>query len=330
MLEIFKNDWKRLLEEKLYLFVSMALTVCAITAAIVLTNNAETKGNIALVVPENMSETEMVSQFSNNSYFNISVMDTEPAKSELVQNRYDAIVKIEEDGSYHVSTIKSDELKQTIEAALSNPDSFVPNMDKVRKIGTNIIGYMMMFVLMQGVLYARLFAEDKEKHMIKRVVISPIAFRKYLYGHGAFMIAMIFIPTFCVITVAKMIGISVGFSLLYYGCLIVFLAILATTFALFLNSFFCVADTANMLGSALILLTSILGGSFYSFTKEETLMNKLIHFLPQKDFINFVDALEKGKLTLNVELQFLYVIGLSILFFVIAVIKTRKDYIYHQ
>lgn len=330
MLAILKNDWKRLMEEKLYLFVSMGLTICAVILAITLTNTFETKGNIALVLPVNQPVTSSVSQFSECRYFNISVLETDPPKSELVQNRYDAIVTVNANGSYTLETIKNNEIKDTIYAALENPAAFVPGLTGERKIGTNIIGYMMMFLLMQGVLYARMFAEDKEKHMIERIAISPIAFWKYLFGHGAFIVAIIFIPSFCVIAMAKTLGIALGFSILTYAGLIAVLAVLSTAFALFLNSFFCVADTANMLGSSLIVLSSILAGSFYSFAKEETLFDKLIHIFPQKDFVDFANALEQGSLTNTVEWQFLYIIGLSVLFFAIAVLKTRKDYSYHQ
>ncbi|WP_115028034.1 ABC transporter permease [Acetobacterium bakii] len=166
--------------------------------------------------------------------------------------------------------------------------------------------------------------------MIERIAISPISFWKYLFGHGVFILAIIFIPSFCVIAAAKAFGIALGFSLLTYAGLIAVLAVLSTTFALFLNSFFCVADTANMLGSSLIVLSSILAGCFYSFAKEKTLFDKLIHIFPQKDFVNFANALEKGSLTSVVEWQFLYIIGLSVLFFTVAVLKTRKDYYYHK
>jgi len=330
MLVIFKNDWKRLMEEKLYLFVSMGLTICAVVAAIVLTSSIETKGNIALILPQNQEISDSVTQFTKSQYFNVSILEMAPSKSELVQNRYDAIVTIDGNGAYSIETIKSDQIKTMIYATLENPNTFVPNMQSSRKIGTNIIGYMMMFLLIQGVLYAKLFADDKEKHLIERVIMSPIAFRKYLFGHAVFMIAMIAIPTFCVMTVVQILGVAIGFSLLTYGLLIGVLAILATSFALFLNSFFCVADTANMLGSSSVLLSTILAGSFYSFAKEESLFDKLIHILPQKDFIDFTNALEKGNLTSTIKLELLYVIGLSVVFFAIAVIKTRRDYIYHQ
>ena len=104
-------------------------------------------------------------------------------------------------------------------------------------------------------------------------------------------------PVFWLLWLQSLIGIDIGFSLPVYAGLIGILALLSTAFALFLNSFFDVADTANMLGSAIIILTSILAGSFYSLSKEASLLDKFLLLLPQKDFINFVNALEKGSLS---------------------------------
>ncbi len=330
MLEILINDWKRLLEEKQYLFVSMILTICSIVSAIALTNMTETKGNLALVTYGDVNVTKSAKQLEKNPYFNISILVSPPLKSDLVQNRYDAIVTMTEEGTYKIESIKSDELTSVIKEFLENPLSFVPNSDNERKIGTNIIGYMMMFLLLQGVLYARLFADDKEKHMIERVFMSPIAFRGYLLGHALFICLLIFIPSISVIIVAKLLGIKIGLSLVAYVGLIATLSILGTAFSLMLNSFFCIADTANMLGTSIILLSSILAGSFYSFSKDKTVFDKLLHILPQKDFMDFVNALEKGTLTSGLIWHFIYIVILSITFFVVAMFKTRKDYVYHK
>lgn len=324
MLSIIKNDWKRLLEQKLYLIIAIVLTILSVCAAILLTNNMEAKGNIA-VVGKNIDSTIL-----NSPYFNVIVLDQAPEKSKLVQNEYDAVISKDENGSIDVETIKGEDFRNAVTQFINNPGYYAPSTDGVRHIGTNIIGYMMMFLLMQGVLYARLFADDKEKHVIERVVMSPISFYKYLLGHGIFIMMLIFIPSYSVILGAKMIGINIGFSLLQYAGLMGILAFLSMAFSLCLNSFFCVADTANMLGSSIIVLTSILAGSFYSFSKGESFFNTLLHILPQKDFMNFIDALEKDTLTNQVEIQLLYVILLALVFILIAVIKTRKDYVYHK
>lgn len=322
MLDILKNNWNRLLQEKAYLMVSIFLTVCAVSMAILLTNKIDIRGNIALVSKQSVA-------FEKCKYFKITKLAKKPEESELVQNRYDAIVSID-NGTYKIDTIKNKEFKDMLTQALENPKSFVPNTDTTRKIGTNIIGYIMMFVLMQGVLYSRFFAEDKEKHMIERIAIAPINFIKYLLGHGLFIIGIIFVPSFLVIAVVKVLGISVGFSLFSYAILIGLLAILSTGFGLFINSLFNNSDTPNMLGSSIVILTSILAGSFNSFTKEDTMLNRLLHILPQKDYINFVNAFEKGTVASKYELQLLYVIMISIVMFSFAIIKTKRDYVYSK
>jgi ABC-2 type transport system permease protein len=327
MLVILKNNWARLLEEKAYLIVSVVLTICAVTAALVLTNKIEVKGNIAFVADSDTAK-EKAEEFSEGKYFNVTVLREKPAESELLFHRYDAFVTWEKE-DFEIDSIKGEDYSALLLSALHNPDTFAPDMSGERKIGTNIIGYMMMFLLMQGVLFARFFADDKEKQMIKRVVMSPISFTGYLLGHAVFVILLIMIPSFAIIAAAKIIGVSIGFTLVEYALLIGLLAFLSTAFALFLNSFFCVSDTANMLGSSIIVLTSILAGSFYSFAKSSNVFNKILLLLPQKDFIQFADALEKDKVTGNVTIKLVYVLLLSLFFFLFACYKTRKDYVYH-
>ncbi len=328
MLIIMKNNWARLMEEKTYLFVSILLTVCAVIAAIALINKVEIKGNIALVI-NNAGKKEEAVLLSRNKYFNVTVLDEQPVKSELLFHRYDAIVTFK-NGSYTIDTIKGGDYKVLLSSVLQNPSAFAPDLSKERKIGTNIIGYMMMFLLMQGVLYARLFAEEKEKRLIERIVISPVAFSEYILGHGIFIMLLIVIPSFGIITAASLAGVTIGFTLIQYALLIGLLAFLSTGFALFLNSLFCSTDTANMVGSSVVVLTSILAGGFYSFTKSDSVFHKILYILPQKDFINVADAIEKKKITGVIELQLLYIGALSLLLLAAACIKTRKDYVYHK
>ena len=324
MLKIMKNNWNRLMQEKGYLITALVLTICSMGAAILLTSNTEMKGNIAVVI------NHTAEKLDSSPYFNITYLEKEPPMSQLLQNRYDAVVTINNDGSYEINTIKNKEFKDDLQGFLTNPSGFTITNNKARKIGTNILGFMMMFLLMQGALYARFFAEDKEKHMIERVSMSPTRFGTYLLGNSFYIWLLIFVPSFAVIGIAKLCGIAVGFSILQYILLIGLVAMLSVAFSLLINSFFCVSDTANMLASSIIVLTSLLAGSFYSITKEDTFINKLIHIFPQKDFINFADALEKGTISTSTSLQISYVILLSISMFAIAVFKTKRDYIYKK
>lgn len=323
MLNIIKNNWYRLMEEKLYFIYALVLTICAASAAIILTNHVQIKETIAIV--NNTSQNVV-----DSSYYNITYLSEEPPMSEILENRYDAVVVMDQKYSYRINTIKSDEFKENLQRFLSYPSEFTESKEKRREVGTNIIGYMMMFVLMQGILYARLFAQDKEKHMIERVAFSPIYFTSYLLGHGIFMWALLVIPSVGVVIAAHLLGISVGFSIFQYIILFAILALLSTAFGLCVNASITGVDKANMAGNSIIILTTILAGSFYSFAKEDSLLNKALYIIPQKNFIEFVNAVEKGTLSSNTNKEISYVLFISILMLFIAVIKTRKDYVFNK
>ncbi|MDO5522040.1 MAG: ABC transporter permease [bacterium] len=323
MLSIIKNDWNRLMQQKMYLCVAVGLTILSIAAAILLTNKVVAKSNLAVV-----GSTDVI---SDSQYFSITYLDKAPEKSKLVENRYDAVIIAKEDGSFDVETLKSNDYKEQLLTALKNPEAFGEGkQQEERKIGTNIFGYMMMFLLMQGALYARLYAEDKEKHVAERILVSSIPFRKYMMGHGLFIGALIFVPSFGAMVVAKLLGVSIGFSLVQYAILIGVLSFLSMAFALCVCSFFKVSDTSNMIASATVVLTSVLAGSFYSMTKSGSMFNKIVHVLPQKDLLSFADAWEKGIVNNTKQLELFYVILIAAVFLVVAIIKTRKDYIYSR
>lgn len=322
MLSVIKNDWNRMKEQKLYLCVAVGLTICAVIMAVVLTNKMQPKLNLAVVGDQRM--------LTDTESLNITYLSEKPAESELVMNRYDAVLTEKKDGTYGISTIKPEKYKKQLEAVLAGGNISAEDKKGHRGVGTNIIGYMLMFLMMQGVLYARVFAEDKEKHVTERIVVSPIRFRQYLLGHMAFVWLLIFLSSWLILGVMHLTGAEIGFDMGQYAVLIGIISLLSTSFAVCLNSFFCVTDTANMIGSCMVVLSTILSGSFYSFGKEESLLHKILYIIPQKGLVEFTNAWEQKTVNLEGGCMLSYVIICSAIFLIIAVIKTRKDYIYHR
>lgn len=321
MLSIVKNDWQRVLSEKFHVLLAVGLTVCALILSIVLTTKVQARLNIAVIGRESLEE---------NSMLDVTYLTEVPAQSELVQGRYDAVLSFHKDGSYDVDTIKNDDFKAQLRAAINGDKATFESASQSRKIGTNIIGFMLMFLLMQGVLYARSFADDKEKHIIERVIVSPIGFAKYLTGHIMFAWFMVVIPSFLVIVVTKLIGIEIGFTLCEYAVLFAVLGILSTCFAMCITSFFLVADDANMTANVLIVMSTVLSGSFYSIASRSKLLDKVMYVIPQKGFLHFVRDWENNMLNFKDMWAMVYVIICSIVLVIIGIIKTRKDYCFRR
>lgn len=345
MLTIIKNDWYRMKEQRMYLYVALGLTIFAAILAVVLSSKLHPKMNLAVVLTGEQYKSAVSATAPHKGRLdlnpsgsstvptgiagvNVTLLKKSPAPSALIQGRYDAVLTYGADGSRKITTVKSKKLVKQLTAALDGKGEAAAGGEG-RQIGTNIIGYMLMFLLMQGVLYARLFAEDKEKHQMERIVCSPIPFWQYLAGHVVFMWILICAPAMLVIGVMKLVGVSVGFSLWQYLLLIGLEALVSASFALCLNSFFCTVDTANMAGSCAVVLTSVLSGSFYDLGGNGGVIGRLLYLFPQKDLMLFSNAWEKHILNKSAILSLFYVIICAVLFLIVGVAKTRKDYVYH-
>ncbi|MDU7026314.1 ABC transporter permease [Robinsoniella peoriensis] len=318
MIQILKNDLDRVLCNKKNAIMTLVLTICMVGFAIYFTNKIQVIGNLAVV--GNVRE-----EIGLEHYFNISYVLQEPKESELVSGRYDAVIKQTAEG-YGIQTLKGDTFKNMVMQALKDPAGFVPETDRIRGVGTNIIGYLVMILLMQGVLHMEYYGEDKEKHLVERIAVSPISFVKYLAAHFLYAFLMLFLPSMGVVAAARIIGLNIGLSLWEYAALLGILCMLSVSFGIFMHTFCKSMDSANMTASPLIVLTSVLGGTFYSYAHSSQIMNGLINVLPQKNFISFVNGVEKGSLNIHHYQQLGYCLVIILVLTGISIVRNCRKY----
>mgnify|MGYP001398934114 CR=1 FL=1 len=321
MINFIRNDFYRISTRKYYILISVLMTMISIVLGVYLTSNLQTKANIAIVSKSTTSSFQ-------SKYANVTLLDKEPEKYELVLSKYDGVIIDKGNGKYAVDTIKNEDYRKTLEMVLKNPKDFKPENKDSRGIGTTIIGYLLMFILLQGVLFMFTLAEDIELKQIERIASAPISFIKYLLSNFIFNFFIVFLPAFLILAVMKDIfGYNIGFSLVEYAGLLGIIVSFGIAFAMFINSIVKVSDIANMMGSSIVVLTTILAGSFYSFENGNKILEKAIWILPQKDFLSFVQGLENGKNIITIIPQLSYVIVISLVFFIFSIIKIKKDYV---
>jgi len=152
---VLKNNLWRLVGQKQRLLLFPIVTVVAIAGAVFLNTKADIAGNIAVV-----SENAILQP---TAYLNVITLEQAPPLSDLVAGKYDATVIFDNHGGYEIQTIKSDSFRQTLESILADPSADHSGATESRGKGTNIMGFILMFVMMQGVSLMFMFAEDKEK-----------------------------------------------------------------------------------------------------------------------------------------------------------------------
>ena len=320
---VFINNLRRLAQRKSRIILFFIFTAGAVAAAAFFNSKAEIAGRIAVV-----SESGADIPISSTPHLNIATLEKPPAMSELAAGKYDAAVVFDGSGGYAILTVKNDDFRQMIAAIIADPSSFSPKQADSRGRGTNILGFLMMFVFMQGISITFMFTEDKDKKQIKRIAASPVPFPQYLCAHSLFAYLFILVPTMATILAAHYaFGVDIGLKIMDFFLLLAALCALSVSFALFLDAMAKDGDSANMIGSAVIVLTSALAGSFYSFEKGNKILEAIIKVLPQKAFLSMSELIEQGK---GISLWYhygLYIAILAVLFFAAAAIKTRHDYV---
>ncbi|MHC1685772.1 MAG: ABC transporter permease [Clostridiaceae bacterium] len=284
--KIIKNIFDRIIIDNTFLVTTFILIPLTVFASIYFTNKLEVKGNIAVVGIEKVN--------LDNKYLNISYLNDEPSLSELVLNKYDAVVKFD-DNNFEVITAKSDEYKNSIEKVISGKSVDEAFSGDKRGVGSNIIGYITMFVLMQGIsLYSFLYHE-KEIGVTKRILIHPINYVQYFLSHFIGSFLMCFVPTSAIVLVAvKVLNLNTVISGAQFTLIIAIMSLVGSAIGLFINSLVKSEDNGDLLGSMLIIITTIISGSFFS-TGHKGIFETITSALPQKILLDYAVSIENSK-----------------------------------
>lgn len=317
---VLKNNYLRLLPRIGAVTVFTVCTLAAVVFAVYITGTQQVKAHV-VYIPQNAS---VASPRSSRS-LDITVLPEKPPRSALVEQKYDAYITADGNGSYRIETLHGGDFRNMLLLLLSDPGADVSSYVPERGVGVNIIGFMMMFVLMIAFFNLFTFADDKEQGQLKRIAAAPASFGWYLSAHCAYCLSML-LPEYLLLIILKLCGWNIGFSLPQYAGLLAALAFLGISFALLLNTLIKKPDNANMLGNSITVLSSILAGSFYSFSKNNTVPDYLINVIPQKAFMDFAVSMQNGSASKNAG-SMIYVLAFALAMFLSAVTVLRKKYV---
>lgn len=319
-LTVLKNNYLRTVPRIAAMAVITLVTLATILLAVYMTGLGRIKGRIVLV-----SDDPEAAEQITSPYLSVKVLSEKPRSSSLLQKKYDAFVTIDAAGEFRIETLKKQEYQQLLLNLLQHSDYKPPLDQKTRGIGANILGFMMMFLLMISISNLFAFADDKEKGQLRRIAAAPVSFTCYLSAQYIYCLSM-FLPEYLLLVIIKLCGGNIGFNLGEYALLMGVLALLGISFGLLLHTLIHKPDNANMLGNSVAVLTSILAGSFYSFTRESSLLTHLIKVLPQRQLMDYAQQLENRTAEVHSS-SVLYVLMVSLILFGISVISLRRQYV---
>lgn len=321
---LFKNKLDRILTKKEVIIVAVIIIPIMITAAILFAGKEETKSTIAWVTAGNAEH------IPQNDKYNIEVLKEKPEISNLLLGHYDFIYEEKSNGQHEVATvIKSITDKEELENFFTknsptNSPTIVEPKEQERGIGTKILGFVVMILLMQAVAITLLYPEDRTLKTLRRIFTAPVNKTQYIFTQGIFTFVCLYVPTFLAIVMTKeLFGVKMGFGLGMLALLIALLTALSTAFALFISSL--LKENISLTASGIALITSLLAGCFNSFTVSSSVLNWILNIIPLRAFMSLSEGIENGNGIFNYNAQILYLLAWTIVMaFAGSMIAARK------
>ncbi|AGF58469.1 ABC-2 type transport system permease protein [Clostridium saccharoperbutylacetonicum] len=314
MINVIKGILYRMINSKTYLIMPIIITPIVIVAAIYFSSSFVERANIGVVRNDNIN--------FNSTQANITQLKNKVPLSDLVKNKYDAVIYYE-DGKVQVDTVKGNDFKSKL-LKIANGENVEIKDGEKRGVAANIVGYITMFIILLGVMLYRFYFNEK-KGISKRVISADISYEQYILSHFVSVFIMIFVPTVIVVTIAKeVLKLDTNVTVFELDFIVLVLALLASAFGLLISSIVKEEESASMLGVMINIITTLLAGSFFTISNN-TLINIISDIMPQKHILNFTIALENGKTNYIdiINVIFLCII-MIILSYLINKIKLRK------
>jgi len=284
MINVIKGILYRMINSKTYLIMPIVITPIVIVAAIYFSSSFVEKVNVGVVGNNNVN--------FNSEEFNIIKLENKVPLSDLVKNKYEAVIYFE-NGKAEVNTIKGDDFKSKLEKIVNGENITIKSGEK-RGVAANIVGYITMFVILLGLMLYRFFFDDK-KGIAKRIISANISYEQYVFSHFISVFIMTFIPTVLITILAKeVLNLDTRVTGSELTFIVLILSLLASAFGLLISSVLKGEENISMLGGMINVITTLLAGSFFTISNNN-LINTLGSIMPQKHILDFTIALENGK-----------------------------------
>lgn len=303
MLRTIKIILYRMIDNKAYLLMPFIITPIIIFFAMYFSSASITNPNIAVVSDKPYTE-------YNFNNVNIERLHDKVPLSDLVKNKYDAVVYLKDD-TFSVDTIKSSKFKKKVTKLFNGEDVKLED-NNGRGAGVNIAGYLSMFILMLGCRLYNFFFQDK-KFIAPRIIASNMTYSEYALSHMTAVFIIMFVPTSIVILISKIIfNVNTGGVNCAELIFVIFLlCILSSAFGLLLCSVTDNDIAAKMISNFVIISTSLISGSFFSISNNN-IMQKVSAILPQRQLLDLTAAFQNYK---NINyLSIIYIFMLTVIF----------------
>ncbi len=336
---VFVSNFKRALSDKKKFFINLLVPVLTIVLAMSVNYLSSPSLTIGIVKNANFQEgNRIISLLKNTKGIKVKLADAKLIRTQTILGKYDGIITINKNFKknevtdiykyfdfYNVKDAKTnDMMKKMVGTYLVsnkpiNMESAIGEAEGgTLTKGERIISFLATVLLITTVVNAAVIIRDREENTFYRFMYSPNKKLKYILGNIMYNYVFSYIQLFIAISITHVFGMKLEITfgtLLIYGLL---LTLVMTTFGTLIACIFNKELYANLFGSSISLILSLIGGTFIVYDKMPKGLQTLSTITPNRWIIKSIQYLEHG--TTSGVNPMIVLIGFSVIFSVAAAI----------
>jgi len=286
--------------------------------------------NIGVVYSgENLKAKTVMQALNDTVGIEARLANSDMINTDVILGKYTAVVEFMED-SFTLSSVKDQNtllhLENLIKNYIQNPTAV--NADFLQEhnlsIAQRTTAFILLFLMITATMTASLMIKDKNNRTFKRFLHSPQNAVTYLLGNITYNFVITYFHFFASVSVMELLGINLGISYLNFLVMGIWIATLATAFGTCMASFFNNEMYSNLLSTCIVLILSLIGGTFIPFHKMPTGLQYISGISPWRWFIRIVMSMEQGNNWFSNRQSLLILTLFIVVFSLIALSKNRK------
>jgi ABC-2 type transport system permease protein len=148
--------------------------------------------------------------------------------------------------------------------------------------GTQAIGLVVYFSLIQASLIVSLILKDKEQGVLRRIMVSPNAQTVYVLGNGAAAFAILTVQVLVFVSFITFIfPVPIGMGFFRLASILLIFNLTGVGLAFLFCSLSDTSSGAMMIANLVVMITSLLGGSYFPVAMMSPFLQKLAYAFPQ-------------------------------------------------
>lgn len=325
---VFKNNFRRGLHKKTAFFVKLLLPIIAVMLGIAANYVNNPVSNIGIVYSgENVRAEAVMKALNDTPGIEARLANPDMINTDVILGKYTAVVEFEEN-SFTLSSVRDENtllsLEYLIESYIEPPTPI--NADFLQahnlSIAQRTTAFILLFLMITATITASLMIKDKNNGTFKRFLHSPQNAVTYVLGNITYNFVITYFQFFVSVSAVELLGINVGIDYLNLLMMGIWAAALATAFGTCMASLFNNEMYSNLLSTCIVLILSLIGGTFIPFNRMPAGLQYISVISPWRWFISIVTSMEQGSnwfsnirliliLTLFVVAFFLIALGLN-------------------